>query len=57
MIAARLHGEQAANPLQKNRYKTWIENYIADDYCAAVEKGRGAKGRSCHDILVLTVFT
>ena len=41
MIGRRLYQEQAKNPPKKNRYKTWIDNYVADDYSAAVEKGCG----------------
>lgn len=42
MIARRLHGEQSTNPpKQPNRYLTWINNYVADDYVQAVEKGCG----------------
>lgn len=42
MIAARLKAEQKANPpKQPNRYQTWIDNYVAEDYVAAVKTGRG----------------
>ena len=42
MIAARLKAEQKANPpKQPNRYQTWIDNYVADDYVTAVKTGRG----------------
>ncbi len=41
MIAKRLHDEQPKDSPQKNRYKTWIDNYVAVDYSAAVEKGCG----------------
>ena len=42
MIAGRLKAEQEANPLMKpNRYQTWIDNYMADDYVAAVHTGCG----------------
>ena len=41
VIAKRLDEEQKRNPPKSNRYRTWIDNYIADDYYAAVEKGCG----------------
>ena len=42
MIAERLKKEQETNPPKgKNPYRTWIDNYIAEDYQAAVEKGCG----------------
>lgn len=42
MVAARLKAEQKSNPpKQPNRYQTWIDNYVADDYVAAVKTGRG----------------
>ena len=41
VIAKRLHEEQKSNPPKENRYATWINNYIAEDYCEAVEKGCG----------------
>lgn len=44
MIAERLAAEQKAKPpKQLNRYQTWIDNYVADDYVAAVETGRGKR--------------
>lgn len=47
MIACRLHDLQSTNPPKEpNRYLTWINNYIAEDYTAAVEKGRGEYVRS-----------
>lgn len=40
VIAKRLAEEQKANPPKNtNRYRKWIDNYISDDFCAAVEKG------------------
>jgi len=40
MIARRLHSEQANNHAAEiNPYLSWINNYVADDYTAAVEKG------------------
>lgn len=44
MIAARLKAEQKAQP---NRYQTWIDNYVADDYVAAVDTGRGEWRHPC----------
>lgn len=42
MIAARLYGLQTTNPpTEPNRYLTWINNYVAEDYTAAMEKGCG----------------
>lgn len=42
MIAARLKSAQKANPPKEpNRYQTWIDNYVAEDYVQAVETGRG----------------
>ncbi|KAK5128397.1 hypothetical protein LTR85_003065 [Meristemomyces frigidus] len=39
-IARRLHELQSTHPPKEpNRYLTWINNYIADDYTAAVEEG------------------
>ena len=43
-IAQRLHGlrpERAEVPETADRYRRWIENYVADDYTEAVIKGRG----------------
>ncbi|QIW95689.1 hypothetical protein AMS68_001207 [Peltaster fructicola] len=41
MIAARLHHLQITDPpAQPNRYLTWINNYVAEDYVAAVRTGR-----------------
>lgn len=40
MIAKRLQGQQRSSK-NSNRYSKWIDNYTADDYNAAVEKGRG----------------
>ncbi|KAK3709838.1 trifunctional hydroxymethylpyrimidine kinase/phosphomethylpyrimidine kinase/thiaminase [Vermiconidia calcicola] len=40
MIAKRLNEEQRTNSTKDNRYRSWIENYISDDYSQAVEKGR-----------------
>lgn len=41
-IAARLKAEQ--RPGRPNRYQTWIENYVAEDYVQAVETGCGECG-------------
>lgn len=42
MIARRLHSEQANNHTAEiNPYLSWINNYVAADYTAAVEKGCG----------------
>ena len=43
-IAQRLHAvrpERAEVPETADRYRRWIENYVADDYTEAVVKGRG----------------
>jgi len=41
MIGHRLHSIQDPKaPENANRYKQWIENYVAEDYSAAVKKGR-----------------
>ncbi|KAF7192336.1 putative hydroxymethylpyrimidine/phosphomethylpyrimidine kinase 2 [Pseudocercospora fuligena] len=40
MIARRLKKMQETNPPETpNRYLTWINNYVAEDYTAAVKKG------------------
>lgn len=42
MIAQRLHQEQLSRPtIKANPYLTWINNYVAEDYTAAVVVGRG----------------
>jgi len=42
IIARRLHGLQTTNPPKEpNRYLTWINNYIGQDYSEAMEKGCG----------------
>jgi len=42
MIGQRLHGLQSSAPTKEpNRYLTWINNYVADDYTSAVTMGRG----------------
>lgn len=42
MIASRLHQLQQTDPPKApNRYKKWIDNYVAEDYTAAVETGKG----------------
>lgn len=42
MIGSRLKDLQATNPPKEpNAYLTWINNYVAEDYTKAVEKGRG----------------
>lgn len=60
MIAKRLHGLQDPEKFLRengekaeNRYKQWIENYVAEDYTEAVKQGCG-KSRSsysCSDSL------
>lgn len=41
-IAQRLSALQdPAAPKNANRYRQWIDNYIADDYTQAVGKGMG----------------
>ena len=46
VIAQRLHGLQATHPPEEpNRYLTWINNYISDDYSAAIEEGSGESYR------------
>lgn len=41
-IAQRLMTLQdPAQPKQANRYRRWIENYVAEDYSEAVRKGSG----------------
>lgn len=43
-IARRLHDLQSTNPpKQANRYLTWINNYVAEDYSAAVREGSGER--------------
>ena len=40
--ARRLHSQHADTPQREaNRYWKWIENYVADDYVEAIEKGSG----------------
>ena len=42
MIAKRLHQLQRTHPpATPNRYATWINNYIGEDYTQAVQKGCG----------------
>jgi len=42
VIAERLHKLQASHPPSRpNPYRTWIDNYLAEDYIEAVKKGRG----------------
>lgn len=42
VIARRLHGLQDPKaPEGTNRYRRWIDNYVADDYSEAVARGRG----------------
>jgi hydroxymethylpyrimidine/phosphomethylpyrimidine kinase len=42
MIGTRLKDLQTSNPPKEpNAYLTWINNYVADDYAAAVGTGRG----------------
>ena len=54
MIAERLRKVQVEKPPLQNRYKTWIDNYVADDYCAAMEKGCGKSAaieERMHDLI------
>ncbi|KAK4570334.1 trifunctional hydroxymethylpyrimidine kinase/phosphomethylpyrimidine kinase/thiaminase [Recurvomyces mirabilis] len=39
VIARRLHGLQSTDPPEPNQYLTWINNYVAEDYTSAIEKG------------------
>jgi hydroxymethylpyrimidine/phosphomethylpyrimidine kinase len=42
VVAKQLDERQKTHPPKgPNRYRTWINNYIADDYAAAVETGCG----------------
>lgn len=42
MIARRLKDLQRTNPPKvRNRYITWINNYVAEDYTEAVKAGCG----------------
>lgn len=43
LIAQRLSGLQRtdSSSAERNRYSTWINNYTAEDYTSAVEKGCG----------------
>ena len=42
VVAKQLDERQKTHPPKgENRYRTWIKNYIADDYVAAVETGCG----------------
>lgn len=46
-IAARLSTEQDPNaPKGANRYRQWIDNYVAEDYVEAVRRGCGTS--HCH---------
>lgn len=41
-IARRLHSIQdPTKPKNANRYRQWIDNYVADDYTQAVSAGTG----------------
>ena len=52
-IASRLHGLQThSNPKEANRYRRWIDNYVAEDYTEAVQKGCG----KCDRGLIPKVF-
>lgn len=42
IIARRLWDDPETVKEQGNRYWKWIQNYVADDYRAAVEAGEGA---------------
>ena len=42
IIARRLWDDPETVRDQGNRYWKWIENYVADDYSAAVKAGEGA---------------
>lgn len=41
IIARRLWDDPETVREQGNRYWKWIQNYVADDYTAAVEAGEG----------------
>lgn len=42
LIARRLQGLQKTDPSkQPNKYTTWINNYVAEDYTQAMDKGCG----------------
>ena len=41
MIAKRLYDDPKTLRGKENRYWKWIENYVADDYVAAVSAGKG----------------
>jgi len=50
VIAQRLQELQKTHPPKTaNRYLTWINNYVAEDYSQAVAEGRG--------MLILLMFT
>lgn len=47
MIATRLHNNQdPSKPKEANRYRKWIENYIAEDYREAIKEGSGMSSSS-----------
>ena len=46
MIAQRLFTDPKTIRGPENRYWQWIENYVADDYVAAVSVGKGVSALS-----------
>lgn len=57
MIARRLQSEQANNEaMEANPYLSWINNYVADDYTAAVEKGCGIPIHFHRPFRMLTMY-
>jgi thiaminase len=56
VIAKRLDKLQRSRPPQQpNRYSTWINNYIAEDYSAAVETGCGKPARPRLPMILLSL--
>ena len=56
-IAKRLHSIQdPSQPKNANRYRQWIDNYVAEDYTEAVTKGIG-KSRTKNVKFEKTVLT
>ena len=41
VVARQLHADERSVRGETNRYWTWIENYVADDYVQAVKTGSG----------------
>jgi thiaminase len=53
IIAARLHKDPNTKR-EGNKYWTWIETYVAEDYTKAVRIGTGIKQPIAYDIFWLT---